>query len=129
MDPTQNGYTVSQDMSQADLPAPASPQFDGTAVANEIAQPLTVAQAGLPQIDPGQVSAQTSVGAGIVTSSQTNAPTIADDVDLIEKEWVIKAKDIVARTRDDPNLQSKEMNKFKADYLKTRFSKDLKVSE
>lgn len=58
-----------------------------------------------------------------------DSPTIAEDVDLIEKEWVAKAKAIVARTTQDPNLQSKELSKYKADYLKTRFNKDIKASE
>lgn len=53
---------------------------------------------------------------------------IADDADLIEKEWVAKAKAIVAHTKDDPHMQNNEMNKVKADYLKKRYNKDLKVS-
>lgn len=57
------------------------------------------------------------------------APQIADDVDLIEKEWVMKAKEIVAKTKDNPNLQSSELSKFKADYLKKRFNKDIKTSD
>ena len=56
-------------------------------------------------------------------------PAIADDTDLIEKEWVQKAKDIVARTKDDPRAQNREMGVFKADYVKKRFNKDIRVSE
>jgi hypothetical protein len=56
-------------------------------------------------------------------------PQIADDADLIEKEWVDKAKQIVERTRHDPHEQNKEMNKMKADYLKKRYNKDVKLSE
>lgn len=58
-----------------------------------------------------------------------HSPALADDVDLIEKEWVVKAKAIIKNTRDNPNEQTKEISKFKADYLKTRYSKDLKISE
>jgi hypothetical protein len=54
---------------------------------------------------------------------------IADDADLIEKEWVIRAKGIVLQTKDDPHTQNREMNKVKADYLKKRYNKDLKVIE
>lgn len=61
--------------------------------------------------------------------TQANTPQIADDTDLIEKEWVIKAKEIVARTAHDPHLQNKEINKFKADYLKKRYNKEVKLSE
>jgi hypothetical protein len=62
-------------------------------------------------------------------SSAHQAPAVADDVDLIEKEWVEKAKAIIAQTKADPNQQSKDINRFKADYLKTRYSKDIKVNE
>ena len=54
---------------------------------------------------------------------------MADDLDLIEKEWVNKAKAIVMQTRSDPHNQNKEMNKFKADYMKKRYNKDIKLSE
>lgn len=56
-------------------------------------------------------------------------PTLADDADLIEKEWVEKAKSIVAATRSDPRMQSSELNKFKADYLKKRYNKVIKLDE
>lgn len=69
---------------------------------------------------------------GTDTSDDDNsqqAALIADDTDLIEKEWVTRAKSIVAQTKDDPHLQNREMNKVKADYMKKRYNKDLKVSE
>lgn len=56
-------------------------------------------------------------------------PQIAEDADLIEDEWVDKAKEIVERTSQDPHQQNKEMNLVKADYLKKRYNKDIKVSE
>lgn len=56
-------------------------------------------------------------------------PGIADDTDLIEKEWVEKAKEIVARTRQDPYLQNKEVERMKADYMKKRYDKDIKIAE
>jgi hypothetical protein len=63
------------------------------------------------------------------TAHASSAPSLADDADLIEKEWVNKAKAIVEHTRNDPHQQSREMNYFKADYLKKRYNKDVKVSE
>ena len=57
------------------------------------------------------------------------APVIADDADLIEKEWVERAKSIVAQTAHDPNLQTKEVSKMKADYMQKRYSKQLKLEE
>jgi hypothetical protein len=62
-------------------------------------------------------------------STNVTNPTVADDNDLIEKEWVEKAKQIVATTKDDPYIQNKEMSRFKADYLKKRYNKDIKLDE
>lgn len=59
----------------------------------------------------------------------SSMPTIADDTDLIEKEWVTKAKEIVERTKQDPYMQNKEVEKFKADYLKKRYNKDIKLTD
>jgi hypothetical protein len=56
-------------------------------------------------------------------------PQITDDGDLIEKEWVNKAKQIVERTRDDPYKQSEELTVFKADYMKKRYNKTIKLSK
>ncbi len=52
-------------------------------------------------------------------------PGEAADSDLIEKEWVLKAKQIVEHTADDPFMQQQELSKMKADYLKKRYNKDL----
>lgn len=76
------------------------------------------------QIPPATVTADPSQ----LTSTYPGAPQIADDADLIEKEWVEKAKQIVEQTKNDPYLQNQEMNKIKADYMKKRYNKDLKLS-
>lgn len=56
-------------------------------------------------------------------------PATANDSDLIEKEWVMKAKQIVEHTKDDPYRQNSEMHKIKADYIKKRYNKDIKLVE
>lgn len=58
-----------------------------------------------------------------------DSPLIADDVDVIEKEWVDKAKKIVSATKADPHTQDKEISKLQADYLMKRYNKKLKVNE
>lgn len=80
------------------------------------AQPFTPPP--LPVIEP---VAQAPTG----TSTQDNAqlPTVAADDDLIEKEWVEKAKQVVAGTRDDPYAQDAAVGKLQADYLKKRYGK------
>lgn len=80
----------------------------------------------LPVPDDTQVADDSSTAS--VAPIVDGTPAIADDADLIEQEWVDKAKEIVARTKDDPYQQNKEINRVKADYLKKRYNKDLKIS-
>ncbi len=67
--------------------------------------------------------------ANIAQTAPSATPLIADDGDLIEKEWVEKAKDIVNRTKHDPYMQNEEIKRVKADYLKKRYNKDIKLNE
>ncbi len=53
----------------------------------------------------------------------------AEDTDLIEKQWVDRAKAIVAHTQDDPHKQKDEMSRFKAEYVKKRFNKTVPVDD
>lgn len=54
---------------------------------------------------------------------------VADDTDVIEKEWVEKAKKIVSATKSDPHQQEKEVSKLQADYLLKRYGKQIKLAE
>lgn len=58
----------------------------------------------------------------------SDLPALASDDEVIEKEWVDKAKKIVDQTKDDPYQQEKEVSKLQADYLKKRYGKDVKLS-
>ncbi len=97
------------------LPAQPAAQNDPTVALQPVVAPVTNA-------------AHDDLTAQIKTDqSGAAASQIADDVDLIEKEWVDRAKDIVNKTKHDPKLQSQELNKVKADYIKQRFNKDLRT--
>jgi hypothetical protein len=104
--------------------APARPE---QAPLPPVAAPLPVSgtaqQPMLQQIAP--VQSPQSPSSSVIPVG----PAVADDHDLIEKEWVVKAKQIVAATREDPHAQSRELSRFKADYLKKRYNKDIKVEE
>lgn len=54
---------------------------------------------------------------------------MADDGDKVEKAWVDKARQIVGRTRNDPYRQSEELTVLKADYMKQRYNKIIKVNK
>lgn len=118
-----------------DLPVPQE-AFPGLPT-NEIDSAMAVEQnipafpaPLMPQDNTALPSLPGPAGVNNVTgSSAGSTPAIADDTDLIEKEWVEKAKEIVRRTKDDPHAQTDELNKMKADYLKKRYNKELKLSE
>lgn len=87
------------------------------------AQPVPVPPI-LQQVDPA------TQGQGMFgdDAAQGTGPATADDNDLIEKEWVSKAKDVVNNTKDDPFQQEKQVSKLQADYLKKRYNKDIKTA-
>jgi hypothetical protein len=80
----------------------------------------------MPVPAAGQQTAQQGA-----VSNTTNAatPTTADDNDLLEKEWVNKAKQIVERTRDDPYRQSEQLTGVKVDYMQKRYGKTIKLGK
>jgi hypothetical protein len=55
------------------------------------------------------------------------ADSSAKDAERIEPAWVNKAKEIIAKTHDDPFLQKDQMSKVKADYIAKRFGKQIKT--
>lgn len=67
--------------------------------------------------------------APVVKPVRDDNPVVARDEELIEKEWVDKAKKVVNQTKSDPYLQEKEVGKLQADYLKKRYGKEVKISD
>ncbi len=59
------------------------------------------------------------------TQPALNAPTVANDDDLNEKEWVDKAKKVLAETKDDPYRREKEVTRLQEDYLMKRYGREL----
>lgn len=63
-------------------------------------------------------------------TSVSTAPPPAEDVDTaFDEEWVNKARQVIAHSPGDPYAQSQMMSKLKAQYIKARYNKDIKVSE
>jgi len=52
-------------------------------------------------------------------------PITANDDDLIEKEWVDKAKKILAETRDDPYRRESEVSKLQIEYIRKRYGREI----
>jgi hypothetical protein len=88
---------------------------------NAVSQAVTGVQV---TADPATVQASDDTTIPVV-QAQSN-PAVADDVDVIEKEWVEKAKSIVTKTRHDPHAQSIELTHMKHDYMKKRYGREIK---
>ena len=84
----------------------------------------------LPAI-PDDIPAADAPVIAVPVKDDTGAHPVPDssaqDTDRIEPVWVNKAKEIVARTHDDPYLQKDQMSKVKADYIQKRFGKQIKT--
>lgn len=63
------------------------------------------------------------------TAIADDMPTAANDDDLIEKEWVDKAKKIILQTKDDPYRREQEVEKLQTDYLRKRYGRELGASQ
>lgn len=104
--------------------APAMPE-----AAPRLATPPTTATPTAPP--PAQPAPQQPILAQGAVPASLPMPATAmlqasDDSDLIEKEWVDKAKQIVEHTRDDPYKQSEELTHVKVDYMQKRYNKTIK---
>lgn len=74
-----------------------------------------------PQVLVAATQQQVADDAVVTANDDALSPKIADDVDVIEKEWVQKAKNIVEKTKDDPNQQSNQLAGLKKEYKTNRF--------
>jgi hypothetical protein len=111
----EDGSVVEQSQAATAEKAPA-PARPGAAV-----PPLTI------PVPPAPTAALPQSGVSGTTPA-ADSP-LADDGDLIEKEWVNKAKRIVDNTREDPYKQSEELTVVKADYMQQRYNKAIKLNK
>lgn len=66
---------------------------------------------------------------GSAQSSTSSHPKVAEDVDLIEKEWVDRAKKIISETQNEPHLRDKQVTELRESYKNKRYSKGDKALE
>jgi hypothetical protein len=120
MEPQNNGFGAPGSPSGQQDPA-AWWQTDQEQLANSSAG--ASAQAALSS------SAQPNANAAVHLQTTATLPQVAADVDLIEDEWVTAVKKVIEQYRGDPYNQTKAMTLLRADYLKKRYNKDIKVPE
>lgn len=110
------------------LPIGTLEQFDdgGNAEKNQVSDNSLQATAGsVTTIAAPQAPSSDNV----VVHSGSDTPMIAADEDVIEKEWVNKAKKVINRTKGDPYAKEREVSKLQADYLQKRYGKQVKMSD
>lgn len=84
------------------------------------------ANLGMPAVDPQQMPVASPVQYTAPTVAG-GTPATAEDIDLIEKEWVEKAKQIVHSTQGDPYAQSQRLGEMKIDYIRKRYNREVKA--
>lgn len=106
----------------AEVPAiPVTPQVP----VDQMVQPAKVVapQVGLPNSAAVNTTSQTPV------VQPTVGPVTAADVDVIEKEWVDKAEEVIAKNAGDPHAEEEAIEDLQIDYLKKRYGKDVAKSD
>lgn len=123
------------------MPAPASVSLEvAPNLSSHESNPVTTAEKEGRNIEAASLvntSAMTFLStsinddnnSGSAAANITGTPLIAKDDDLIEKEWVEKAKKIVTQTKDNPHQREEAATGLKVDYLKKRFGRELGEAE
>lgn len=103
--------------------APASAESSANGPKSDDGAAVAQAQLASVTSDDGTAAAQDPAAAAVP------APLVADDVDVIEPEWVKKAEEAVAAHREDPRAEESAVEELQRDYLKTRYNLDVKSSD
>ncbi len=101
-----------------------------TAEARGTIAPATASGAAAAPLAP-TVLLQTPVvpAAASINDAATRLASDDDNADALDQEWVDKAKAIVEKTKNDPYVESRELGRVKADFLRTRYNKHIKIVE
>lgn len=104
---------------QLNVPQPPQAAPQGSSVAKPAPMP-----------DLSQVSGPAApASAPAAAQPATGNPALANDVDVIEKEWVDKAEEVIAKTAGDPHAEEEAVEDLQIDYMKKRYNKDIKKSD
>lgn len=116
--PEQGKYRVPGDTLRTSPERGHEAGIERTAAVEQLAQPMTP----IPVLPTPVVVQDDSAGASSVTDA--SLMTAADE-DLIEKEWVDKAKKIISETKDDPYRREQEVGKLQIEYIRKRYGREI----
>lgn len=88
--------------------------------------PPATSPAGPPPANPAPPAANQS---STPAQPAVTGPNVAEDVDVIEKEWVDKAEHIIEKTKNDPHAEEEAVEALQVDYLKKRYGHNVKNTE
>lgn len=125
--PTQERAPGAEKPNEPKSPEVSAERFEARAEHNAAAVDTGMASSlptPVPVVDDQAVDDKTTDDNTI-----TDTPLAAGDDDLIEKEWVDKAKKIVAETKSDPYSREEQVNKLQVDYLRKRYGRELGATD
>ena len=106
-------------------PAPAPLEQAPTRRHEVQAPPAQAAPPAVAPVGPMVAPPATQGGASQSLVSGDDLPSVASDDDVMEREWVDKAKKIIALTKEDPYERGKAIAELQADYLRKRWGREL----
>lgn len=116
--------------SERAIPVLASPETGIETGAERIEQTAEAAAAASDAAATGAPVVAVPVSTPpVIDPTASTGPMVAADEDVIEKEWVDKAKKIITETKDDPHTRTERVNDLQKDYLQKRYGKVLGASE
>lgn len=92
-------------------------------------EPVVVQSNTAAQPDPVAAQQASQGDANSPTQPIVISPSIANDDDLIEKEWVEKAKKVLSETKDDPYRREQEVSRLQEDYIMKRYGRKLGTTQ
>lgn len=132
MEPRQEAVPGRGEIPQAQVPGVEASIGVGhevkTGVSQEaqpVGQTLGAAQAAVQAAMPVLPTPVTAQPTTQDASDDAVVPIVANDDDLIEKEWVDKAKQIIAATKDDPYRREQEVSKLQIEYIRRRYGREI----
>jgi hypothetical protein len=127
--PNPNQQPISSEQPQSSLEAktavPVAPEMQPPTGG----QPQAQTPPPVPVADP-ELAGSTAAGSvqtpPTPPSANPGAPASAEDVDVIEKEWVDQANKIIEQTKDDPYTEEEAVQALQVDYLQKRYGHNVK---
>ena len=110
------------------LPAPEAGIETGVERKEQVAEASAVAADAAGVAVPTAPPVVIPDDAAQAAPATVSGPAIAADEDVIEKEWVDRAKKIVQDTQDNPYERSNQVTALQRDYQKKRYGRETKAA-